>query len=389
MGYGFSLPDNPADHFSISFAAAIAASVKSTREHRLGQKPTDRTNTVENCSQVDEEYNIHWVRTCEERLEFSPHFLEEISIAVENPREHRDANGSPRLDFNLLTSQISRNKLHVLCAVLMIMQKGYTAISEHSSDLPEYPQNVRQADAACYRHGQLHILERVLEVSSQILSSLLTIETANSKDFRIMRLEDILADCPKRLEKDFRSVLNAGLKTRDPTKIRERGGTDFAFTVWLYGLTLYYRNVIHESQRLPTLESTFEGHFLLWLDFLREAYPEEDLEPLGPPDCSSAVLEADRAAWFDPVRSAIPKEDNLANPASTVESYLDAIQACVEKHPQSLYGDAELSTKRLMWCYNVIRNEGVWIPNLQERDGDDEWMLFIQHQDRRSRKVGR
>ena len=379
MGYGFSLPDNPADHFSISFSPDIAAIIRTTREHRLGQKPTTQTSTVEETNQVDEEYNIHWVRTHENRLEFSPSFLEEVSIAVENPREHRNANGSPSLDFNLLTSQLSRNKLHVLCAILMIMQKSYTAISKHTSDLPEYPQNARQADADRYRQGQIRILERVLEVSGQILSSLLTIETANSKDFRIARLEDILTDCSKQLQRDLRSVLNAGLKTRDPTKIRARGGTDFAFTVWLCGLTLYYQRDVPQSEKLRTPESTFDERCLLWLGFLRAAYPEEDPRPLGPAKYSSAVCEADRATWFDPVRNPMSKEDNLADPALTVASYMDAIQVCVEKHPQSLYGNPELSIKHLTWCHNVIRNEGVWIPNLQEKDGDDDWMLFVQY----------
>lgn len=93
-----------------------------------------------------------------------------------------------------------------------------------------------------------------------------------------------------------------------------------------------------------------------------------------------SIQENDRAEWFDPVRNSAIDEDVITDRASTASSYLDAIHATVDKHPQSLYNNPDITTRRLEWCLNVIRNEGVWIPNLQRggQEEDDEWVLFLE-----------
>ena len=247
MGYGFSLPENTSDHYSLGFSPAIAAYIKATKARRSAGKPSSNTVQSQSTVGVDHthqklvrgsqvlessedfnveeilEKNIHWVRLLEGRgYEFSPCFLEYFSIAVENPREARLADGCSKSETAFLDGDFSRNHLHVICAVIMILQKGQRAIRRHDKDLPDIPQNSKQVDAARYRDGQLNILDSVINSLCDILKSVNSTERPESSDHRVLRLEHILTDSPKSLLKDLRAVLNAGMRTRDPIKIRER-----------------------------------------------------------------------------------------------------------------------------------------------------------------------
>ena len=398
MGYGFSFPENASDHYSLGFSPAIAAYIKATKIRRSASQPTsdasdnqslmDSDNiqsnpaieTVKSGNQVLEssedlnveeilEQNIHWVRLLDDnKYEFSPNFLEYFSIAVENPREARvaDSRSAPKTYFS--HGDFWRNQLHVLCAVIMILQKGQRAIRKYDKDLPEAPQNSKQVDAARYRDSQLKILDGVL---SSMCSLLKSIGTANPLEphSRLVRLEHTFTKLPADLLKDFRAVLNAGIGTRNPMKIRERGGVDFAFTAWLCGLWLYSKsNSTGEDELNPTP--------LRWLRFLQQNYPEPSVEPIEHQENENPVLE-ERAEWFDPVRGTSGKDDQDC--AFIAESYFEAVQAATGKHSQSVYNDERVTVRRLAWCYNIIKNEGVWWPNL-DQEGDDEaddWVLFL------------
>ena len=259
----------------------------------------------------------------------------------------------------------------------MIIQKAQASICVHNGGLPEYPQNSKQEDAARYRKTQIDTVDQVLMSLKTMLSSLFTKKIDGSQNFKIVRLEDALAESPKRLQKDFRNVLNAGIKTRDPSKIRERGGTDFAFTIWLCGLDLYFQRDDGLEQAMAQ-GSTFVKQCWRWLQFLHEEYPENPIGKNSPREPPDAVLEAKRAAWCDPVRNPALEECKMADVTSTLDSYLDAIRACVDKYSQNLYNDPNVTAKRLAWCHNVVRNEGVWIPNAQAEDQEDEWILCLE-----------
>ena len=398
MGYGFSLPDNPSDHYSLGFSPAIAAYIKATRARRLALKAGSdavqsqstegidsiETNpsggTIRSGGQVIEssedfnveeilEQNIHWVRLLEdESYEFSPHFLESFSIAVENPREAHRAEDCSSGKTNISDNDFSRNKLHVLCAVTMILQKAQRAIRKHDEDLSQAPQNSKQVDSARYRDSQLRILDSVLNSMYTFLKSVTTAKRPEISNFSVLRLEYVLTESPKRIIKDLRGVLNAGMRTRDPVKIRERGGVDFAFAAWLCGMWIYFQSDTKREDEVDTV-------YPRWLQFLQQNYGEPIEETIdGPRPC---ILE-ERAEWFDPIRSG----SGGATLESTfiARSYLEAIQVATEKRPQSLYNDKRVTLKRLEWCLNVIRNEGVWCPSLDqgEDEDDDDWVLFLQ-----------
>lgn len=400
MGYGFSLPENNSDHYSLGFSPAIAAFIKATKARRLARKPKSDAvrrqsikefdsiqpnpfrGTVWNGGQVIEstedfdveeilEQNVHWVRPLDKQsYEFSPQFLECFSIAVENPREAHVADDCSAYETDFSDREFSRNKLHVICAVFMILQKGLRAIRKHDKDLPQTPQNEKQADAARYRDSQLRILEIVLGSMCTFLKSVTTANSPKTDSLRVLRLEHILTSLPKGLLKDLRVVLNTGMRTRDPIKLRERGGVDFAFTAWLCGLWIY-------SQSCPKEEDDINPIYLRWLHFLQQNYPEPSEESVDHPRPENPILE-ERAEWFDPVRSA--SGDAKMESTFIAQSYLDAVNAATEKHPSSIYNDKRITVGRLEWCFNVIKHEGVWCPSLgqEEDEEDDDWVLFLE-----------
>ena len=397
MGYGFSLPNNPADHYSIAFSPAISAYVKNAKALRRAhhsrsnftKPPTSSdptmTTTVpvgdladrssyssESANMVITETSvqreIHWVRLTQDGHEFSSHFFRDLSIAVENPRERQLKELMP-LTSKLIFDEVplSRNKLHVLCATVMMLQKGQAAIRKYDHNLPEYTKNANQIDGARYRESQLSILRSVLHSLQNSMRSYIGIGADDQPHPQILRLQHTFIDMPKSLLKDYRNVLFAGMNTRDPRKLRERGGSDFAFTVWLCGLCVFADKVEKpvkdgSSSRLST-----------WLRYLQAAYPRtaSTLAVKG------EKLESDEELthWFDPVRTGLACED-----AAEAKSYLKAIQTVVAKHPNSVYNDTMVTVSYLDWCMHIVRMEGVWFPNLREsthEKNDDEWVMFM------------
>lgn len=386
MGYGFSLPNNQADHFSIAFSPAISSYIRSMRAHRSALRCKadpggDDHNRINNedlrmkngqplesvdITETEEpgEHEIHWVSTLKGDYEFSPHFLADFAIAVENHRERVNVGNDPPDSGHFWDTPLSRNKLHVVCAVFMILQKGQVAIKKHDGDLPQCPQNIRQIDAARYRQSQLQILETVLSSLGGKLISYVGFNTLGDiASMRIIRLEHTLTCSPTRMLKDFRNILKAGMRSRDPEKIRQRGGADFAFTVWLCGLRACLDN------------ADLEPRFVQWLHFLFKVYPENAQIKQSNESREADTHSMDDTEWFDPIRNKEAEGDL----SLVVASYLDAIRVAVAKHPQSLYNDPKITAERLQWCLNVVRMEGVWCPNLQEngQEEEDEWMLFL------------
>ena len=403
MGYGFTLSGNIFDHYSLGFSPSIAAYIKATKARRLAHKadsdavsgqstmdfnnpqPKPNSGIVRGGGQILEsiddfnveetlEQNIHWVRLLgNENYEFSPQFLENFSIAVENPREACMADNCSASKTYLSERGMSRNKLHVISAIIMILQKGQREIRIHDKELPEAPQNSKQVDAARYRGSQLKILDTVLNSMCKFLKSLTATDSPRDNEPGVVRLEHIFTASPKDLLKDLRSILNAGLRTRDPIKIRERGGVDFAFTMWLCGLWIY-------SQSDLRREDETNPRYLRWLHFLQLSYPEPS-EKSAHNQRPVHSVHAVQAEWFDPVRSGAGG-DTETDSGFIARSYFDAVRAATEKRPQSIYNDGRITILHLEWCLNVIKSEGVWCPSLdQGGEEDDDWVIYLESGD--------
>jgi len=129
MGYGFCLPNNPADRFGLCFNQAMTTHIKETRAQR--QSP-----------QQGNDQDAHWVRLtadqpldpdhgCGPLYQFSPGFLEDFSIAVESDRERRMANTEwARFQKDFSGTGISRNMLQVLCLTIILYVHR---VKKHSS----------------------------------------------------------------------------------------------------------------------------------------------------------------------------------------------------------------------------------------------------------------
>lgn len=390
MGYGFCLSPNPADRFSLGFSPAFCQHVEFAKARRLkatskigqsqtgeirdalqsspqqdGQSRKEDSNGSDSNTETSAPMNLHCVRLIsrpsnearsdEPPYEFSPGFLSDFSLAISNHRESTiPLSCTPSLG-SFANVSLSRNKLHVMCAIIMILQQKQAAIGTHDKELPERPLNQNQEYAFIYRSSQVRILARVLDALSATLHSFISI--GPSQDSQIVRLEHILIQSPKSLAKDFRGVVHTALGTRDADKIKQRGGVECAFALWLCGLWVLDQRQVLEAASL------FEATIVEWMQFLRATYGS-----------SIATLDSlcDIEVGMEP--------DDISD---TATSYFEAVQTAVAKHPDSLYSSPEITAVRLGWCLRIIREESVRCPNLEAKmtqnddDDNDEFVLFL------------
>lgn len=374
MGYGFSLADNPAD------CCILAAARRSSRE-RPGHKASTAGDNepVEALHSIDSSEESHrstqWVRLYNDVIDkngvaagsyiFSPHFLQQTAVALRNKRE-RTASKScliGQVDFS--QSEMSRNKLKVMCVIMMLLQKQHSDIVQYNSSLPQWPENEKQFHAARYRQGQLHILRTVNTALLDHLAGLAGLKAPQFRNVQVVRLEHTLTETPQPLLTDYRAVLNAGLGTRNPEKIKKRSLTEYALTLWLYGLWAWrtLKTVRSEWEQGPS----FSNGMLQWLRLMGDIYKEIPR--------TKSTLDARQPTGSSPdIASDMESERHI-------HSLQDVIRAAVSKHPMSLYNNDAHTHERLLWCLNIVREESVMAPSLEGEPGDanDELLLFLEY----------
>lgn len=364
-------------------AAGLGKGHDSLSRSKLDSGNTDPLNPKPSAQRLNRD--IKWVRlkggSMENDLsrsqtlyEFSPGFLGDCSIAFANERELAESDFLLHSSVDFSFVKYSRNKVHVMCAVIMIMQRQQLAIMKHDLDLPQWPANEKQFHAARYRRNQLQILISVIGILLESLRSLPGLGMSTDEDMRVLRLENILTDSTVNILTDFRAALNAGLGTRNPAKIRKNGWVECAFTLWLCGLWLRYSSNIRENA--PST-SSLPSNLSRWLVFLSRVY------------CTPPESEPHREKMIEPVQSdshaarcaeVFATAQNHDETQLLCESFLAVIQAAIARNPRSLYGDGSVTTAQLGWCLNIIRQEGVMCPNLEGKTGeeDDEYVLFLE-----------
>ena len=244
----------------------------------------------------------------------------------------------------------------------MLLQRQLSNIVDQSTNLPQWPDNVRQFHAARYRRGQLHILRTVNASLLGRLSGLVGFGEDSTRDFRIVRLDHMLAESPSPLLTDFRAALNAGLGTRKASKIRERGWVECAFTLWLCGVWLWGQTLGLESRSPTGLD--LRSRLVQWLDFLHDVYLDVSI--------------------IEHVTNSTDEDD-----VQLAESFLSLIDAAVQKNPRSLYSSGACTLSRLLWCLHIVREESIMCPSFEGRSGDehDELVLFLECHDVREHHV--
>lgn len=369
LGYGFSLADNPADHCGLAVLADGPQSLQGPNT-RVAQTTSSMLRLseshVEAASETRRE-NVHWVRlrnTFIDKIprdaapsyEFSPGFLNGVAAALCNQREKTGGHPCLQGQIDFVDANLSRNKLKVLAAVAMLLQRQLSNIDQHSANLPQWPDNVRQFHAARYRRGQLHILRTVSASLLGHLSELVGFSEDSTRDFRVVRLDHMLAESPSPLLTDYRAALNAGLGTRKAAKIRERGWVECAFTLWVCGVWLWGQTLGLESRSSTGLD--LPSKVVQWLGFLHNVYQDH------------SVTE----------HVTVPTDEDDVQLA---ESFLDVIKAAAQKNPRSLYSSGACTLSRLLWCLHIVREESIMCPSFEGKSGDehDELVLFLECHD--------
>lgn len=265
-----------------------------------------------------------------------------------------------------------------MCAIIMILQKQYFAIMKHDDELPAWPRNERQFHAARYRRGQVRTLRCVSDSLLDEIRRIAGLNPSEARDTRIVRLEHILMESPQGFLVDYRAALNAGLGTRNATKIREKGWVQCAFTVWLSGLCLW-DSENRQKRNEASSSSNFSTTISQWLDFLRRVYGNP---PISGFDESGSKLNNDTKFDFASGLESAPLAYQQDERLLLVQSYLAVIKAAVNKHPKSIFRNSELTISYLAWCLNIIEAEGIMCPNLVGKIGeeDDEFILFLENE---------
>ena len=373
MGYGFSLADNPFDICVLTTAQKNLSEKVNVGVSPLGE--TDQSKVQDSPKPRREpETSVHWVRLVDRAIDngderasyvFSPNFLHETAKKLCNERE-RIANNICLIDQTDFSDAVmTHNKLKVMCVVEMLLQKQHSNITQYNEDLLQWPDNEKQFHAARYRRSQLHILTSVSTSILDHVAGIVGMRATAPRDVRVVRLEHTVTESPKPLLMDYRAVLNAGLGTRNPEKIRARGFTEAAYTLWLCGLWRWRASVSICSDEKPA--AARHNGFLQWLGFLDELYPEVPYK-----EGSAAPLQL----IGKPLETTTDTERTLL-----VASLLDMVQAAVKKHPGSMYNSTTLTAHRLLWCLNIVQEESVMSPNLEGRSGEsnDEQLLFMEY----------
>ena len=417
MGYGFCLESNAADTFNMRLTSGFVprpvtlepsnedspSLVAMRSANQIGSPPSDApTHSVRLTTDFilghDQSVDIPI-----SSYSFQPGLLTDVSLNLRTERELRsvDSTRSPPKDATSLSDDLlTRNKLHVLCILIMFFQDRRAAIRTNDQSLPVKPENPKQQYASIYRASQLRILEGVLlalEVTLQKLTStpkenepqISSLDNASSQKNRVFRLSDILTPSalksksnsgdsivPRDLLHSLRSIVHKGLGTRDAEKIKRRGGEDFVFTIFVCGLWILWSTDSIYVETNPDTKIQLDGKLVEWIKRLISWYP---MPPTG--DCHEST-----SLYHDKDHTSIAELNETAT------SYLKAVRASVDKHPESIFNSTtSLTIGRMIWCLSVVRGESVRCPvptswknteneNLNEsRDNDlDELVMVME-----------
>ena len=360
MGYGFDLPVNPADTFTM-ILNPTAGTCKDT-----STLPDDLETSLEKTV-----FHLHADTSPEVSLfQHNLPLLTAIAKLVANQREHGQLQFSSILDVLKAPQHPAaycRLGLLTFSNLQSILNRKLLAISAHDDQLPTNPQNEKQFHALRYRNSQKSIL------SSHIAYLLRLIESGASA-YPICNLESILTDSPEPLKKQFRAAIHHGLGTRNAAKIRDAGHQELVFTIWLCSLwILGYENKPYEQDDvMSTLvdgTSPLQKRLLPWLQWLKETYGRPPGWPHDngmAPGCTSAL----------PIENGTKENEDY----HIIESSFQVVQAAAVRYPESIYNDPRWSVNLLAWGYSIIKEEAFSFPNHSgnEDSGEAELWLFLE-----------
>ena len=367
MGYGFTIPNNQADHFGLGFNATVSTTIHEVKWRRR-VKTLDGSERVKEVAEGPDDQAIseqHWLclkqslsqgdnADIRPHHEFSPQLLEHFSITIENRRERKGEGCHWAKSANSLTpSNFNRNKFHVMTSMIMLLEQSLHNIRANEDKLV-LPKNDKQVQASIYRQGQLNIVESTLAELRGYLQNLLQMGPMNG----VLQLNDILTLGPNRFAHDLRNLLLVALGTRDEKKIRELRGEECAFTMWFCGLYVIRDSIV------ATHDSPFVRRLASWLEFLKAQYDWQmsDMMP--------------------PYRDRQPPRVHLED-SDVIEiacSYVLAVRAAVMKHPNSIFASPIITERLMIWFIEIVREVGMRVPHpdSEGKEQNDELVLFLE-----------
>lgn len=384
MGYGFSVFRNSVDVCVLEVSTELEQRLERI-EINLSERNGRHNDGLASSSRTGHmKQDLHWVRLrtnsgkasqrAEPAYQFSPHFLRTCSKTFANKREIAASDFCSERSVDFSEPKLSRNMLHVLCAVTMLLQKQRKAITQHNPKLPKWPESTRGFHAARYRRNQIHLLSALATHLLRHLQTLMGRNSLPGRDERVVRLEHILTQSPQGLLPDFRAALHAGLGTRNANNIRSKGWVECAFTIWLCGMWSWK---VSQTEGLDGSQDTLCFFPVLsWLSFLERVYGHPDLTKADASPPTNDIKEVKKPTSAQDSKFITQDSDNVL----VARSYLAVVEAARRKNPHSLYGGPDITIARLLWCLNVIREEGVMAPNLEGKpdEEDDEFILFLE-----------
>ena len=352
MGYGFSIPYNEADAFTLALSMPSCIekmeniSPAELENSAVFENPLDTPSRDDTQGLSPETYYIRY--DPEASLGVSSHnsdILVALTSKLANSRElqnFRTALASVRD-----ASSSSHIKTTVACQFLTELRHQLSKITRHDEELPIVPQSMRQIHAAIYRRSQKRIIHDVITFLENLL------ERTIYHEHRAVNLKVVLEQSLLSFRSQFRAAIHHSLRTRNPEKLREGGYQDLVFTIWV--CTLWMCCHVDEEVRFsPDTKASFMNHLKPWFRFLRQTY--------GPGDGTANHSDAECR--------------------DIVSSYLPIITSYAAQSPESIYANPGWTVDFLQWGFKIVQEEGFHCPALAGSRGEQTgYMLFLEGRD--------
>ncbi|KZF19202.1 SET domain-containing protein [Xylona heveae TC161] len=296
LGYGFCLPSNPFDQFSLKLRLPNFGPISIIRPLLEASEHTSVTKDM-----IEGIYFVrgtnHFTKGYEssvpEYSAFPPELRAIFSILVANPDElnRMQANAAKN---RFPTDGISgRMQLAVMNQLLMALRRKYAAIVQHDARLPQKPANACQEKAKVYRDGQIQILRETIGRLERRLKLATRSNEGGPGSEELLTLDNalqFLRHAWRDAYDDLKRLLKDTFGTANIRELREAGWEEGVWAIWLcavrHQIEKRHINSVDGEQTSP-----YSSKLTGWLRGLDEAGALELSNAGHDPSEEEAVME--------------------------------------------------------------------------------------------------
>ena len=371
MGYGFTLPENEADTYTISLPfPASPQKVFAQRHLNTPDSPPLQMTTshlrglVISCGQDSSTFYLGSDERSAEPL------IGMLSLMVANERELKNLQATS-LDQIVLCK---RAQLQAKSQLKKALNVRYEKIARFNMDLLKIPMNRRQLHVSRYRDGQRNILHTHMSQISLNLSHAAQV-------MRVITLSCILTSAPTRVRREIRRMLRNALGTRDPVKLKQRNYQDVVFALFIGVVWMTCAHVTQgdgtdsdlfatdSSSTSSSQPQTLHDGLRSWILFLGSTYcpppcgdDREQASPCQSVNCfcasDSRLGEEKQKPWTIP----LSEEEKLQDERNADTAYLIIRRASLLGEGDSIVEDKRWTKDFLLWTLGIWRAEAVTMP---------------------------